>query len=89
MADFSTIKTKRNSIDNAYRLLDNIRATYANAKQAQTLLNLYTANTDPTFNAAINALFTSAHRTELAAMLAQINALVADWETNHASAITP
>ena len=87
MADFSAIKTKRSSINNAYRLLDYVRGTYNAAKQAQTLLQLFQAGTDPTFNTAVNALFTAAQRTELAAMLTQINALVSDWETNHASAI--
>lgn len=41
------------------------------------------AGTDPTLNAAFNALFTAAERTELAAMIAQLQTLKADWEVTH------
>lgn len=79
--------TTRNSQYDAMAILDKIRNIYRDCKSAQASLNLYQAGTDPTFNAAINALHPPAERTELGQMLTQINALVADFEQNHATAI--
>lgn len=88
MANFdSTTRTKITSATDAAIVVQTIQNTYRAAKNAQTLLNRYTAGTDPTFNAAVNAIFTAGERTELGAMLTQINSLVTDWETNHAAAL--
>ncbi len=48
---------------------------------------LYQAGSDPTFNGAINALFTRSERQEIAAMQGQIDQLITDWELNHRGAI--
>lgn len=88
MANFdSTTQTKRDSIYRAAGLLDRVRAVYGAAKGVQSEMALYQAGTDPTFNAAINALFSPAERQELGQMLSQINNLVQDWEANHVGAI--
>lgn len=83
MANFDTSHTKMDSVRDAVDLLDRIRALYVHAKEMQTLLARYQAGTDATFNAAANALFTSAERTELGQMLSQVNTLITDWEANH------
>lgn len=87
MANFDNSATKRESVHAANNLLSNIRNMYLIGKDIQALLNRYQAGTDPVFNAAVNALYTASERTELGAMLAQVNALVSDFETNHAGAI--
>ena len=87
MADFSGTDQTLQSINQAANLRPALRSVYAQAKAVQTLMNLYNANSDPTFNATINATFTSAQRTELANMLGDLNTLLADWEANHRSAL--
>lgn len=83
MANFDTSDTRANSINQATSLLNDVRSLYQQAKSVQSKLALYQANTDPAFNAAINALFSAGERTELGQMLAKINDLVLDWETGH------
>lgn len=87
MPNFDGAAARLQSARDATNLLQLLRATYATAKQVQAALALYQAGTDPTFNAAVNALFTAAERTELGAMGAQLAALVSDWETLHPGAI--
>lgn len=82
-------RAKLQSVRNAEQLLPTVYATYQLAKTAQGMLQLYQAGTDQVFNAAVNAMLTVAERQELGQMLAQINALVADWEANHPAAILP
>lgn len=77
----------RQSQYQAISLLDQIRNIYGQCKNAQANLALYQAGTNPSFNAAINTLHPPSERTELNQMLMQINTLIADWETNHASVI--
>jgi hypothetical protein len=89
MANFDTSQARRESVKQANNLLDLIRSLYQSGKQIQVLLALYQANTDPAFNAAINALYTSSERAELAVMLGQVNQLVTDWTNNHAGAVAP
>jgi hypothetical protein len=87
MANFDTSTAKARSVRDAVNVLQNVRAAYEAMKVVQGLLARYQANTDPVFNAAVNALHTAPERTELADMLLDVNALVIDWETNHALAI--
>lgn len=87
MANFDSALAKQLTIRNAIGLLPALQSVYASGKQAQALLALYQANTDPAFTAAINALYTASEKTELGVMLAQINALVTDWELSHRGAI--
>ncbi len=83
MANFDTSDVKANSLNQATSLLNDTRSLYTQAKSVQSKLALYQAGTDPAFNAAINALFSAAERTQLGQMLAKINDLVTDWEANH------
>lgn len=87
MANFDTTATKHAAVQKANTLLPNIQAVYQAMKIVQTSMALYTAGTDATFNAAVNALFSSNERTELGQMLSGINTLVTDWETNHMGAL--
>lgn len=89
MANFdSTTRAKINSATEAAIVVQSIQSTYHAAKQAKAFLDRYTANTDSTFNAAVNAIFTSSERSELGQMLTQLNNLISDWETNHAAVLT-
>ncbi len=87
MANFDTTPATLSSIGQAASLIGGIRGLYSQAKSMQSLLALYVAGTDPKFNAAINTIFTATERTELNAMLTQVNALVTDWETSHRAAL--
>jgi hypothetical protein len=89
LANFdATSRAKIASVEKASHLIQIVYSVYAQAKSAQGLLNLYTAGTEIAFVAAVNAMLTSSERTELGQVLTQINALVTDLETNHASLIT-
>lgn len=88
MANFDLSTVKLQSSRDATNLLQLFRALYAEAKVIQAALTKYQANSDPIFNAAVNALFSASERTELNTMAQQINTLVTDWETNHANAIS-
>jgi hypothetical protein len=88
MANFDSTNTaRRNSMRDAFDLIDRVRALYLHAKEMQERLQRYQANTDATFTAAVNAVYTAAERQELSQMLQQVNTLVTDWEANHATAI--
>lgn len=87
MATFDGSTVKRQSVHKANNVLANIQAVYEAMKIVQALMTLYQAGTDATFNAAVNALFSSAERTEIAQMLSGVNTLVTDWEANHANAL--
>lgn len=87
MANFDASTAKITAVRQAIAILVLIRNIYESSKQVQAALALYQAGTDPTFTAAVNALFSSAERSELGTMAQQINALVQDWEANHIGAL--
>ena len=87
MANFDTANARHESLKQANNLLDHIRNLYASGTQIQASLALYQAGTDPAFNAAINAIYNAAERTELGVMLGQVNTLINDWTVNHAAAV--
>jgi hypothetical protein len=87
MANWDNTTARLQSARDATNLPQLYRALYSQAKLIQSALALYQAGSDPPFNAAVNALLTSAERTELNVMANQVNALASDWETNHAGAI--
>jgi hypothetical protein len=47
------------------------------------MVQVYQAGTDPTLNAAFNALFDAVERTEISAMITQLIAIADNWEVNH------
>lgn len=87
MTNFDGSMTKRNAVQRANNVLANVQAVYQSMLIVQASMALYTAGTDTVFNAAVNALFSTGERTELGQMLAGINTLVTDWETNHMGAL--
>ena len=87
MANFDTYQAKSDASRRAFNLLPLIRSIYESGKQVQAALALYQAATDPSFNAAVNAIFATAERQELGQMLTQIGALLTDWEANHMGAL--
>lgn len=84
---FETTTIKIRAVNRAGNVLGRLRTLYSNAKEIQAALELYQAGTDPAFNAAVDALFSSAERADLGVMLGNINTLVTAWETNHAAAL--
>lgn len=87
MADFSSTDQTLAAINQAANLRPAVQGMYAQAKSVQSLMALYQAGSNQAFNTAINTIFTSAQRTELADMLTDVNSLITDWETNHRSAL--
>lgn len=83
MPDFTTVQSRLDSTHRATALLEQLKAIYKQSKTVEGSINLYTSGADPTFNQAIDSIFTASERNELNEMLVQVEALVADWETNH------
>lgn len=89
MANFdSASRAKIVSITNASHMIRIVYSAYAQAKNAQGLIDLYTGGTDPVFVAAVNAMTTPAERSELGQVLTALSALVTDLETNHSQLIS-
>lgn len=63
------------------------RALYETAKQIQAAQSRYNAGADTVFVGTMKSVMTVEELAELGAMLAPINALVTDWDTNHADAV--
>lgn len=80
---FDATQAKITAVNKAGNVLGLLRTVYADAALLSQALTTYQAGTDPTLNAAMNAVYTAAERVELAAMIAQMQTLKADWETNH------
>lgn len=87
MANFDNATAKEQSVRDANNLLAHIRGLYRSCKESQALMARYQGGADPVFNGAVNSLFNASERQEFTVMLVSINALVTDWETNHAGAI--
>ena len=85
---FVTAAARVDAVEKAGNILGTLRTIYIQAKNLKTLKALYVAGSDPVFNAAFEAVFNVAgDRTELAAMIGQLETLIADWEVNHAAAV--
>jgi len=84
---FETTYETLMSVQSAHQLLGDLRSIYHDCKLLQEKLALYQAGTDIVFNAAINAIFTVDERIDLNNMLANIDTLVAHWETDHRAAL--
>lgn len=81
MADFTTLFSKVKNLRDAENLLAIFRIMYSDAKVVQGLLARY--QTDAVFKAAVDYVYAADQRAELAAMIGQVNSLLADWEANH------
>lgn len=87
MADFGGIQPTIQSVNQAAGLVNAVRGAYSQLKTVQAFMALYTANTDQTFTAAVNTIFTSAQRSELGNIAGDMGALITELETNHRSAL--
>lgn len=85
---FDTAQQRVQALQQAGDLVGLTRTIYAYCAKLKAAKALYAANTDPAFNAAFNALFTTADRSELSTMITQLETLMADWEANHPWATT-
>lgn len=80
---FETAQTKIRAVGRAGNVLGLLRTIYAHMDELQTMLATYQAGTDPALNAALNAVYSAAERTEIGAMIAELNTLKAAWEVSH------
>jgi ABC-type transport system substrate-binding protein len=87
MGNFDQAAARLQSFYDAQNVPRMYRGIYDQSKVLITFMTRYQVANDPPFNAAIDALFTSAERNELGAMLAAVQALINDWETNHPAAV--
>ena len=85
MADFRNLQTKIKNLDDAENLLAVFRIMYQDAKVVSSLLARYQA--DPAFKTAVDFVFAQDQRAELAGMIAAVNTLLSDWESNHPSVL--
>ena len=80
---FENAQTKIRAVGRAGSVLGLLRTIYAHMDELQTMLATYQAGTDPALNAALNAVYSAAERTEIGAMIAELNTLKAAWEVSH------
>ncbi len=85
MANYTTVRNRTNAYNRAAALLPQLQAIYQQAQAVQSALGDYNANTNPDFNAAIDSIFSTNERTQLAAMLTSLNSLVTTWGNNNAA----
>lgn len=83
MATFAPVRTKINSYSRAAAVLPQLQEIYAQAQSVQSAINDYNGGSDPDFVAAINSIFTTNERQQLATMLGNLNTLVSAWTSNH------
>lgn len=84
---FENYQAKQTALNRAALYLHYARQIYDAGKAMQQLKADYQAGTDTALNAAVNALFSGAERTELGQMGTALDTLLADWSTNHAAAL--
>lgn len=89
MANFDTSGVKRQAVHEANNLLELVQAAHGLLRTVEASLAKYQAATDPTFNAAVNALFTTSERTELGVIIGKMKTLADDLTANHAGALAP
>jgi hypothetical protein len=87
MANFDLSTAKREAVRNANNLLPLIQGGYTSAKLISEALALYQSGTNPTFNAAVNALYAVGERTELAQIGQLFDTLIGALEASHAGAL--
>lgn len=75
---FETTEAKTSSVAQGLSVLNNIRAAYYQAKAVKQALDLFSAASDPVYNATINSMFTAAERAELAAVSAHFASLITE-----------
>lgn len=80
---FETAQAKVRAVGRAGNVLGLLRTIYAHTSELSDMLATYQAGTDPALNAALNAVYTAAERTEIGTMIAELNTLKAAWEAAH------
>lgn len=84
---FENPERQHAGVQRSLTLLHQVRQLYSIGKVIQSLIIDYQAGNDPALVAALNALYTSAERQELAQMVGQVNTLVTNWESAHRAAL--
>ena len=80
---FENAQTKIRAVNRAGNVLGLLRTIYAHMDELSSMLATYQAGTDPALNAAMNAVYSAAERTEIGTMIAELNTLKAAWEAAH------
>lgn len=89
MPTYDEIQAEIAILEQAKRLLDVLRTIFYRSRVARRGLELYQAETNEAFNAAIDSIFSEDERTELGQMLVPLAALVSNWEANHLEFLFP
>ena len=86
---FATAQQRIDAVGQVGNILGKLRTIHQFAVELRDARALYLAGTDPTFNAAFDAVFNVAgDRSELASVIASLTALaVTDWEGQHGQLI--
>lgn len=85
---FTQAEARIDAAARAGNVLGMLRTIHITTQQLESLMTTYQANTDPTLNAAFNAVFNVAgDRAAIADMINDLVSLKADWEANHADVL--
>jgi hypothetical protein len=90
LANFDNNVARQQAVERANGMVSSIQSAVAQMRVIRDSLTLYQANTDPLFNAAVNARYTagvSGERAELATVIGKFNTLLADLDANHAAVL--
>ena len=87
MAIFDNNADRYTAVERANGMVTSIQSAVAQMRVIKASLTLYQANSDPLFNAAVNARFTAPERTELAAVIGLFNTLLTDLDANHSAVL--
>lgn len=85
MPNYTTVVARMDSYGNAASLLPKLQQIYRQAQEVDDAITLYQAGTDSHFNTAINSIFSTAERTELGAMLENLQTLTSAWAAQHST----
>ncbi|MCC6458053.1 MAG: hypothetical protein IT328_24070 [Caldilineaceae bacterium] len=83
MPNYAIVTQRMSSYGQAAALLPKLQQIYQQCQEVDDAITLYMSGTNADFVAAINSIFTPAERGELAAMLENVQLLVATWQAQH------
>jgi hypothetical protein len=86
MANFDDNAARTAAAERANGMVSSIQGAVGQMRAMSASLALYQAGTDPFFNAAVNARYTSGgtgERAELATVIGKFGPLLADLDANH------
>lgn len=85
MPNYELVRQRVTSYGDAAALLPKLIQIYNQCQEVSDSIQLYQGATNADFNTAIDSIFTTGERVQLASMLTNVNQLVTTWATNHAT----